>query len=65
MKTELTRTQFRALLMPVDEFRLMPRSRLPEAERTLVLRGRLAPVTVGRTRYYLRADVDALIGGAV
>lgn len=52
-----------ASLMPVDDFRCATFGRLPEPERTLVLRGRLTPVTVGRTRYYLRADVEALTGG--
>jgi hypothetical protein len=51
-------------LMPMSEFRLSTFRRLPEPERTLVVRGLLTPVMVGRTRYYLRADVEALTGGA-
>lgn len=60
MKTELTPAEFGALLMPVAAF---PYRKGMEPERTLVLRGRLTPVTVGRTRYYLRSDVEALTGG--
>ena len=60
----MTRDESRALLMPMDEFHQATHRRLPEGERTLILRGRLAPVTVGRRTYYLRRDVDALIGGA-
>jgi hypothetical protein len=56
--------EFRALLMPMGEFHLIPSGRLPEPERTLILRGRLAPVTVDRRTFYLRAEVDALTGGA-
>jgi hypothetical protein len=60
----MTRAEFRALLMPMSEFHQATHGRLPEGERTLILRGWLTPVTVGTRRYYLRADVDALTGGA-
>lgn len=64
MRTTLTDAEFRALLMPMHEARWELLGRSLERERTLVVRGLLTPVTVGRTRYYLRADVEALTGGA-
>jgi hypothetical protein len=64
MRTKLTDAEFRALLMSMGEFHLTTHRRLPERERTLILRGRLTPVTVGRRTYYLRRDVETLIGGA-
>lgn len=70
MRTKLRPAEFGALLMPMHEARWelleagLEQERTFEPERTLVLRGRLTPVTVGRTRYYLRSDVEALTGGA-
>ena len=60
----MTRDESRALLMAMGEFHQATHGRLPEGERTLILRGLLTPVMVGTRRYYLRADVDALTGGA-
>lgn len=60
MRTKLTPAQFGTLLMPVAAF---PYRKGAEPERTLVVRGLLTPVTVGRTRYYLRREVEALTGG--
>lgn len=60
----MSRDEFHDLLMSMGEFHLATWGRLPEGERTLILRGLLTPVMVGTRRYYLRADVDALTGGA-